>query len=182
MSSKMVDKLIEDYEIRLVEPGCAPGVGRWGTEISLTSDISAVLPYLNAAVWDNTWYDHKNKILICGEQGQRYAFRPYQIRVARVQDPLDARQIASEIVDKVNSIWQERDRITPRFTEKRLPAVIDIFKLLPKTNCKQCGYLTCLAYAADLREGAAKLEDCPPLSKPEYAENRERIANLFVSD
>ncbi len=181
MSPKTTDILIEDYEIQLVEPGCTPGAGRWGVQVNLPSDISAVFPYLNA-LFDNVWYDHENQIFILREQNQAYAFRPNEIRIARTDDPSHAKQITAELVDRVNHIWQERDNITPRFTEKRLPAVIDIFKLLPRTNCKQCGYLTCLAYAADLRQGAVQLEDCPYLSQPEYAESREKISNLFALD
>ena len=180
MSSKMTGKLIADYEIQLVEPGCAPGAGRWGAQVNLNNDISAVFPYLNA-ILNNAWYDHQNRVLIWGEQGQRYAFRPDQILVARVQDQRHARQIVRDITDKVNDIWQERDNITPCFTEKKLPSLIDIFKLLPRTNCKQCGYLTCMAYAADLRQGMVDLEECLPLAQPGYAGNREKISGLFLS-
>ena len=179
MSSKMTGKLIADYEIRLVGPGCVSGAGRWGAQVNLNNDISAVFPYLNA-ILNNAWYDHQNRVLIWGEQGQRYAFRPDQILVARVQDQRHARQIVRDITDKVNDIWQERDNITPCFTEKKLPSLIDIFKLLPGTNCKRCGYLTCMAYAADLRQGEVHVQECPSLAQPEYAENKEKIAGLFV--
>ena len=40
----------------------------------------------------------------------------------------------------------------------------DIMKKLPKTNCKECGYPTCFAFAMKLATGGAKLEDCPQLS------------------
>ena len=59
---------------------------------------------------------------------------------------------------------------------------LQIQKLLPKTNCKECGYTTCTAYSADLRKNRAQLEQCPPLTQPEYAENREKIANLFLKE
>ncbi|MDY6861454.1 MAG: acetyl-CoA decarbonylase/synthase complex subunit gamma [Thermodesulfobacteriota bacterium] len=38
---------------------------------------------------------------------------------------------------------------------------IQIFKLLPKTNCKECGVPTCLAFAMNLASGKAELESCP---------------------
>lgn len=41
---------------------------------------------------------------------------------------------------------------------------LDIFKLLPKTNCKKCGVPTCLAFAMQLAQKRAKLEDCPYVS------------------
>ncbi len=41
---------------------------------------------------------------------------------------------------------------------------LDIFKLLPKTNCGECNLPTCLAFAMKLAGGQAKLEDCPYVS------------------
>ena len=42
---------------------------------------------------------------------------------------------------------------------------LEIFKLLPKTNCKKCGMPTCLAFAMQLAQKRAKLEDCPCASE-----------------
>ena len=42
---------------------------------------------------------------------------------------------------------------------------LDIFKLLPKTNCKDCGFPTCLAFAMQLAAGKVELEKCPHVSE-----------------
>jgi len=42
---------------------------------------------------------------------------------------------------------------------------VEIFKLLPKTNCKKCGYPTCLAFAMKLAQRQASLEQCPDVSE-----------------
>ncbi len=42
---------------------------------------------------------------------------------------------------------------------------LEIFKLLPKTNCKKCGMPTCLAFAMALAQKRAKLDDCPDVSQ-----------------
>lgn len=39
-----------------------------------------------------------------------------------------------------------------------------IFKLLPKTNCKECGFPTCMAFAMALASGKTALEQCPHVS------------------
>ena len=49
---------------------------------------------------------------------------------------------------------------------------IQIFKLLPKTNCKECGVPTCLAFAMNLASGKAELDACPYVSD----EAREQLA------
>jgi len=45
-----------------------------------------------------------------------------------------------------------------------MPTAIEIFKLLPKTNCGDCGFPTCLAFAMQLANQKVKLEDCPHVS------------------
>ncbi len=42
---------------------------------------------------------------------------------------------------------------------------IEIFKLLPKTNCGECGVPTCLAFAMNLAAGKAELSACPHVSE-----------------
>ncbi len=49
---------------------------------------------------------------------------------------------------------------------------IQIFKLLPGTNCKECGVPTCLAFAMNLASGKAELDACPYVSD----EAREKLA------
>ena len=42
---------------------------------------------------------------------------------------------------------------------------VEIFKLLPKTNCKKCGHPTCLAFAMKLAQRQASLDTCPDVSE-----------------
>ncbi len=42
---------------------------------------------------------------------------------------------------------------------------VEIFKLLPKTNCKKCGYPTCLAFAMKLAQRQISLDSCPDVSE-----------------
>jgi acetyl-CoA decarbonylase/synthase complex subunit gamma len=46
-----------------------------------------------------------------------------------------------------------------------MPTAIEFFKLLPKTNCKECGQPTCLAFAMLLANQKAKTDDCPHISQ-----------------
>ncbi|MEW6681034.1 MAG: acetyl-CoA decarbonylase/synthase complex subunit gamma, partial [bacterium] len=50
---------------------------------------------------------------------------------------------------------------------------IEIFKLLPKTNCKECGFPTCLAFAMQIASAKVEVEKCPHLSE----ETREFLAS-----
>ena len=53
---------------------------------------------------------------------------------------------------------------------------IEIFKLLPKTNCGKCGVPTCLAFAMQLAAGKAELAACPTVSEETKARLSEASA------
>src|SRR4030043_1429677 len=42
---------------------------------------------------------------------------------------------------------------------------IQIYKLLPQTNCKECGFPTCLAFAMKLAAKQVELSACPYVSE-----------------
>ena len=42
---------------------------------------------------------------------------------------------------------------------------LDIYKLLPKTNCRACGFATCLAFAMQLAKKAISIDKCPFISE-----------------
>ena len=47
---------------------------------------------------------------------------------------------------------------------------LQIYKLLPQTNCKQCGFPTCLAFAMKLAAKQAELAACPYVSEASKAQ------------
>jgi len=57
---------------------------------------------------------------------------------------------------------------------------IEIFKLLPKTNCKECGEPTCLAFAMKLAAGKAELSACPYVAEETKTKLSEAAAPPIV--
>ncbi len=53
---------------------------------------------------------------------------------------------------------------------------IQIFKLTPKKNCKECGSPTCMAFAMKVAQGAKKIEECPYMSDDALAQLSEATA------
>ena len=41
---------------------------------------------------------------------------------------------------------------------------LDIFKLTPKKNCKDCGFPTCMAFSMKVASGAVEVSKCPHMS------------------
>lgn len=53
---------------------------------------------------------------------------------------------------------------------------IQIYKLLPQTNCKECGFPTCLAFAMKLAAKQVELSSCPYVSEGSKAQLAESAA------
>ncbi|MBQ0001725.1 MAG: acetyl-CoA decarbonylase/synthase complex subunit gamma [Clostridiales bacterium] len=53
---------------------------------------------------------------------------------------------------------------------------IQIFKLTPKKNCKECGCPTCMAFSMKVAQGALKIEQCPHMSDDAIAQLSEATA------
>ena len=56
---------------------------------------------------------------------------------------------------------------------------IEIYKLLPGTNCKECGETNCMAFAAKLVNREATLQECPPLLEPSRSETFNKLWALL---
>jgi len=57
---------------------------------------------------------------------------------------------------------------------------IDVYKLLPKTNCRECGEANCMAFATKLVNGEYTIPDCPPLHTDEYSRLLQDLGNLLA--
>jgi acetyl-CoA decarbonylase/synthase complex subunit gamma len=56
---------------------------------------------------------------------------------------------------------------------------IDVYKLLPRTNCKECGEENCMAFATKLVNREVSLEQCPPLLKKENEKSYKQLRELL---
>ena len=166
----MPELLIHNFEARLAASDCHPGSVSYRVIVKFEDNISEVLPYLNAELKQPTDYRPEEEILLWKQEGKTYAFRPGEIAIAPVLDNEEGFKLAGNAVEIVNNIWKRKDEITPDFKGKKpVPRLFDILKLLPGSNCKECGFPTCMAFAADLRMDFSKLSLCPYLSEKDFA-------------
>jgi acetyl-CoA decarbonylase/synthase complex subunit gamma len=56
---------------------------------------------------------------------------------------------------------------------------LDMFRLLPGTNCKKCGEPTCLAFAVKLVGRDTDIANCEPLFSITYQEKRDVLIELL---
>jgi len=56
---------------------------------------------------------------------------------------------------------------------------LQIYRMLPRTNCKLCGCLTCYAFAFDLISRDKRLEDCPDLLTDGFRDSYKMLKDLI---
>jgi acetyl-CoA decarbonylase/synthase complex subunit gamma len=56
---------------------------------------------------------------------------------------------------------------------------IDVYKLLPKTNCKECGVENCMAFATKIVNREVTLEQCKPLLKKENEKAYKQLKEML---
>jgi acetyl-CoA decarbonylase/synthase complex subunit gamma len=56
---------------------------------------------------------------------------------------------------------------------------IDVYKLLPKTNCKECGEENCMVFAAKVVNREVAIELCPPILEKEYAKSYKTLWEML---
>ena len=59
-------------------------------------------------------------------------------------------------------------------------SAMEIYQLLPKTNCKKCGVATCMAFAVGLLRKEKKLEDCPVIFEPKYEAKLKKLREILA--
>jgi ArsR family metal-binding transcriptional regulator len=172
---------IDDYEIELSDIDCIPEAqgSVYSAKAHFSSDVSEVMPYLNAVI-ERAKYGAASRSLIWKEGDRIYALRPDELAVSSILDMKQAREVIAKSVAMINQAWEKREEITPSYEERTQPAALEVFKLLPRTNCGGCGLASCMAFAVQLATGDSNIEDCPPLKEENNAETVEKLKGLGV--
>lgn len=156
--------LINQYDLNVFTPPCSPEAVTYTAVATLRDDIAAVLPYLNATL-RGAVYQPAAQALMWRKGGHYIAFHPHEIAASNVEDREGARQEIEGLIRLVNETWDRRAEITPDSTTYQRPTPMAVFRLLPGTNCRQCGEQTCFNFALKLTAGQATPGNCPPLAE-----------------
>ncbi len=170
--------LLNEYQLRIVLPDCNFSAETVNAIVILSKDISEVLPYLHSVLKGSQYID-KNKILTVKRGGHLITFRPREIAITKLEDEKEAKQVMEELKQIINETYQKRDTIKPDYTMPKELKSSDILKLLPGTNCKECGERTCFAFSFKLIRQELVISKCTPLFLKEYEEKRKVLLKLL---
>ncbi len=103
-----------------------------------------------------------------------------KVVITQVKDNEEGAELLHSLVEAINTTWDQREELMAVTRPSRMLRPLDIYALLPQTNCGECGEATCMAFAAKLfmRERAA--DECPPLSADPGFEDRRTALDAIT--
>jgi ArsR family metal-binding transcriptional regulator len=140
----------------LAEPGKIIVTGRPACLLADAIPFIATLPGIIA-------YNPEALTITFRRQPGFLTLYPDKVIITQVKDPEEGEELFKALVDAINATWENRDRLIAVKQARRTPRPLDVWALLPRTNCKQCGEATCLAFAVGLLQQKQQLDHCLPL-------------------
>jgi DNA-binding CsgD family transcriptional regulator/ArsR family metal-binding transcriptional regulator len=131
----------------------------------LDNDVSPLFPYINGVAPSATFMEKPPYIrfmldgFLCG-------LHPEHGVAALFADRDQALEFLERLLVFLNDLDSRRDSLKPNYKTWKPVPVLDIFRILPQTNCRQCGYPTCMAFAAALSLEKTAAAGCPGLARP----------------
>ena len=172
--------LLKRYTKEIFRPECNPGFESVHCIAHLEQNIEPALPYLNSFLGGFAYLKDPAAVIF-KVHGKLITVHGEKIAVNALRDEAEADKILEWLKREINAAWENREKIHPSYEGASRPQVIEILKLLPKTNCKACGQATCMVFAAHMAEGVVGPENCPPLD-PEKKGQLEQYMTQFAFD
>jgi ArsR family metal-binding transcriptional regulator/DNA-binding CsgD family transcriptional regulator len=142
-------------------------VASYGVHFRLENDVRVLFPYLNAYFPEAEYFDRPEYIRFI-LNGVMCTIYPTEVLAAPFSGQNEAQAFITRLIRFLNDLYLKKDAITPNHRKIKQVSILDIFKLLPQTNCMACGFSTCMAFAAALSKGDVRPDQCPDLARPIY--------------
>jgi len=146
----------------------------------LDKDISEIMPYINAVV-DNAIYNKDGPSITMKKDIRLIGIQPMQLAVGKVIDLKDAQELIEWFKNLVNDCYERQDSIKPDYERKNKLMPLDVYKLLPATNCKKCSEPSCMAFAIKLINNEKNIMICADLFSSAFADKRKMLISLLKS-
>ena len=167
------------YRKELTRGECDPSFQSLHCIAHLDEDISEVLPYLNAEM-GGFQFSKETPSLTLKVHGKLITLYSHKIAINAVRDEEEADKVLEWLKHEINETWKKRNEIKPLFETLSQPQILEVLKLLPKTNCRECGQPTCMVFAIRVTEGAKGPEDCPQLNEQNKKKLHEYLGQFHI--
>ncbi|SMC39584.1 Putative Fe-S cluster [Desulfocicer vacuolatum DSM 3385] len=151
------------------------------------NDLAFLFPYINAVATGAELYENPAFIRFILNKVHCVVY-PGRCLVTPLKNREHVEKIKKDILFFLNDIFEKKNKITPKFKLFQPIPITTILKLLPKTNCGDCGFNTCVAFAAMVSRQRTAPSRCPhiglPLKEqvtyPVYDDTGTRVSSITI--
>ena len=156
---------------------CVADAARIRLIAHLSGDLTEVFPYLNAVMREAS-YNQAGPTFTFMDGYRMISMYPRRIAVAKADEIVDGWRTLEAIRRRANDVWRRRGEIEPSYEMREKPPALEIFKRLPRTNCKMCGQTTCLAFAVRVYLGELPVDRCLPVFGGEFGRLKDALMEI----
>ncbi|MEG1310612.1 MAG: (Fe-S)-binding protein [Romboutsia sp.] len=169
---------LESIDLRFIQP-CTTHTSRIRIKADLSKDISELLPYINSYI-KSCIYNNKAKNITFTHDGKIITIFKDSITITKLVNETDAYECMDYIRDMINHVNNNKENLNPSYEANKLPSPIELYKLLPKLNCKKCGEATCMSFASKLLNGQSNIKKCIPIRESYNTSNLEKLEDIIL--
>jgi ArsR family metal-binding transcriptional regulator len=169
--------LLGSYKITRTLP-CIADPEKIRVIAEVSDEIHEVFPYLNAVI-KGCIYNHPALTLTIRNEEKLITLHTKHITMTLIEDEKEAHEMLNWVKDLINQTYQNRDQIEPNYSDGGQLKPSDVQKLLPGTNCKECGFRSCLAFAFKLVDQKIEIVKCLPLFSDQFKEKRKVLLEIL---
>jgi ArsR family metal-binding transcriptional regulator len=137
--------------------------------------LNEVLPYL-ATLPSVIAFNPATLSLTLRRRPGLITLEPERASITQVPDIEEGVHLLSVLCEAINATWEHRHELVAVTASRSAPRPLDVWEMLPRTNCGRCGEATCMAFAFGLLQGSRRILECQPVVAGASA--RERLATL----
>lgn len=157
----------------LAEPGRIIVIGKPNRPLDEVIPYLATLPGIIA-------YNPKTRTLTFRRPHGFMTLYTDKVYITQVVDATEGLQLFEALKEAVNAVWEKREELVAVMRPKSAPRHLDVWSLLPQTNCHQCGEAACLAFAVAIIQHKRALEECLSLqSDAAFTERRAALEGML---
>ena len=157
----------------LAEPGRMIVIGK------PSQALGEVLPFLATLPGIIAWNPEALTLTFRRPHGFMILYND-KVYITQVVNTAEGLELFAALKDAISTVWEKRAELIAVTTKKRAPRHLDIWELLPRTNCKECGEASCLAFAVAVLQHNRILNERAPLQSDSSFSDRKATLEAML--
>ncbi len=174
----IIYEVFRSYSLDKILP-CVADPSKIRVIVKIGRDFSDLFPYIKGYLRKGVYLSELPSFTFKRE-GKNITLYRDSMAITKLVDETEVVDVLKYMSSVVLEVIRCKDNIKPDYSAGRNISPLVIYKLLPKTNCRQCGEETCLAFIMKLLDEDATIAQCRALFTRDYEDQRRAIFEVLA--